>query len=473
VRWLLLSVVACWAGCNDFGALTRCFSGACDGGDTRSGQLVTYRPTVIPTSDPEIPNPFHGEYAWFKEPIDPPGWPCLDSYHRFTWKELESAQGKYNFAAIDQELAAAQTRGGRFGLAVMPAQPNLGSILPDDLTQSCNGFWSGNTFIPDWNHTSYLDRWAALNKALGARYANDKRLGWVDIRGYGMFGEWQMGTISYPGPNGQQWLTVESGKRIVDAVVTAFPNQRLVALPHPHAPVPQVLQYALGLSPRIGLRDDCLGLDKDGAWWGMNAAQALGPLDPFQRWKTAPYITEFCGSATSFAQAATQVRDLHVASLSGGGSFPKGGALSTYPAAEQAAFIDAAKSASYRFVLESISLPGSLARGESFTVTSAWSNVNVSPAYDAWNVMIQLRNHSGSVIWQGRCGIDLEELLPTSGVPVSVKDGFTLDGAVAPGVYTLSIIVVDPQGYLGPLRLAIAGRSSDGSYALGSISVTN
>src|SRR5687767_4983390 len=82
---------------------------------------VTWTPGSIPWADPELANPQRGAYRWYDEALLPANWPASDSYRRFNWRELEPTEGAYAWPLIDSQLAAAASRGGRFGFRVMPA----------------------------------------------------------------------------------------------------------------------------------------------------------------------------------------------------------------------------------------------------------------------------------------------------------------------------------------------------------------
>ena len=44
---------------------------------------------------------------------------------------------------------------------------------------------------PDWNNEAFLSSWERADGRASARsYANDQRLGYVDVGGYGKYGEW-------------------------------------------------------------------------------------------------------------------------------------------------------------------------------------------------------------------------------------------------------------------------------------------
>ena len=52
-----------------------------------------------------------------------------------------------------------------------------------------------------------------------------------------------------------------------------------------------------------------------------------------------------------------------------------------------------------------------------------------------------------------------------------MKRGVTLTG-VTPGTWTGGVTVVDPAGYLAPMRLANDNGSTAGVYPVGSITIT-
>ena len=79
------------------------------------------------------------------------------------------------------------------------------------------------TDIPDWNSAAFQAQWRELMAELGRRYGDDPRLGYVDVGGYGSYGEWHV--------DGRSAGLDANGLAIVDAVASAFPDQ---ARPHQH-----------------------------------------------------------------------------------------------------------------------------------------------------------------------------------------------------------------------------------------------
>ena len=290
----------------------------------------------------EVPNPFRGSYAWQGVTPQPRGWPTVDSYQRYTWRELEPSKGRYDFSQIDEQLAAAKARGGKFGFRIQSACTGCGSSLTDMPTgvssTSCHAgarttvavpnylademqrgwcFQLNGTqnYAPDWNDPAYLSRLNALLHALGARYDRDPRLGWVDISAYGDWGEWHVYQWPYPAPTGATPITLANGDAIVDMNHAAFPHKILVSLTQTtttsgdHGP----FLYALRHYSNVGIRLDCFG----DAYY-TSYMKDLGARDPIvaNRWKTAPFIGEYCGGG--LATTRSQIKDFHVAMLGNG-----------------------------------------------------------------------------------------------------------------------------------------------------------
>ena len=150
---------------------------------------VAFAAAPVPLSDPEIVNSGRGEYLWLAQPKDPAWWPDLiDEYARdaIAWKTVEPSQGVYDFTVIEQRLAAAAARGGRFGFRVMP-------MLGIDETRLAPSWVpmttvNGHTY-PAWNNASYITAWTNLVTAIGTHFNGDPRLWFMDISGAGTGGE--------------------------------------------------------------------------------------------------------------------------------------------------------------------------------------------------------------------------------------------------------------------------------------------
>ncbi len=406
-------------------------------------KTVVLRARAIPLSAPEIANPMRGQYEWLGEKPLPAGFPVKDVYYRDTvsWSRIEPSPGVYDFAAIDQGLARARELGGRFGFRVMAFCP--GCWL--DSTPSWLPRQAGST-LPDWDDEVLLSRWERLMAELGRRYAADPALGWVDVGGYGAWGEWHV-------QSGAE-ISVPNAVRLMRAVLDGFPEQHVLL----NAMVPKYVDAGMALSPRLGLRVDCLG-EFD--------MFSLIPTSPVlqERWRTAPVLSEWCATtSTSPALGAQQVRQYHISQVSSPNSRVRD--IIDHDPAAMAALADAAKSSGYRYVLTKLRLPRRLPRTGVFAVKSVWRNDGSAPTYDDWRVTVQLRKR-GKVVVSGDLGVDLRTVLPGR-----TKRTSSLDlGTIRPGGYSLWVTVRDPDGYLAPMNLAVQ-RGKRGAYPLGKVRVT-
>jgi hypothetical protein len=419
--------------------------------------------------------------------------PAHDEYRRYTWRELEAGEGDYSGIdrRLEADIQAAAAAGRKYAFRVRAMRGlGAGRNVPDDLT--ARGWWlDGETFVPDWNDPVFLDRFRALMAELGRRYDRDPRIAWIDIGGYGLFGEWHVFGVDYSrAPAGIARATTASLIHIVDSHTNAFPDQRLVMLVGGED-IAEAFEHAM-LAPTlkpVGWRNDCLGLIRDNRGIFVEHIRRYADAAKFpvqhkyiydqQRWKIAPVVTEYCtprpdqtssAGLNAFAAALGQVTDLHVSLVSNGNFAAAWGA---FRPEQQADAIAVGKTAGYRLVLDRIQLPQTLIPGASFTIESSWSNLGVAPVYEAWQVMLQLRA-STNVVWQGVSGLELTQLQPAgSGNPPRVQtDTFSLPGSVPVGTYDMVVVVQDPIRIRHPLALAIQDRRPDGSYALGGVTVS-
>ncbi|GEM_PF-2000279 len=425
-----------------------------------AGPAVTFNPTVIPVGEPEIANPGRG-FAYYGDGNGPSStWQLSDYYVRVCWRDLEPTQGQYNFSSIDKGLADVTSKGGIVGLRVMPATEWQLNCIPDYLKSlmpkgfSVSGS-TGSLYIPDWNDPDYVSRFQALFQALGAKYANNPRIGFIDMSGYGCYAEWHMycgnnPPIKYPSSTGATDVTQATLKALIDAQTQAFPNKQFLTLTANQ----YAREYALSLPmvKPVGQRRDCLGVENIS-------------FSPPTYWQKAPIFLEYCGGANYQkgydGAVATHATWIGSANL---------GSYNSLSAANQSLIKQTILKSGYRYVLNNLNFPSQLGVGQQFTVTSNWSNVNIAPTYYDWNVMIQLKNTSGTVAWEGKSTLNLKTLLPEN--LANVTDTFTLPATVPNGTYAVAVKVVDPGNIFQPMKLAIQSRQSDGSYNLGTVTVT-
>lgn len=408
---------------------------------TAHGDRTTYHPAVIRLSAPEIPNPTRGIYRWLGVPVTPKGWPWRDVYYRdaVNWEEIEPAPGRYDFNAFREGLREAGRRHGRFGFRVMAYCPGCGNdVAPPFLPRQ------GDTGVIAWNDGRVLSAWERLMAALGSEFGDDPRLGWIDVGGYGSWGEWH----SFALPEGTGRITDASALRFVDAVLDAFPGKHVVINTVDRHLVTMTVRHRR----RLGLRADCLGEDR---WPLVPGVPVLR-----RRWRSQPFVSEWCDfAAMRMTTGLRQVRRLHVSMVSSG-NFPVPYAQQS--PAEQAAYRLAAKRSGYRYVVRRLSVPTTWTGGTTATVRIGLRNAGSAPTYDTWRPSLQWRR-GGTLVAESPLPLDLRRVLPgRHSYRLRVPVPTDIDGPD----YRLGLIIEDPSGYFPPLRLANRGRLPDGAYAI-------
>ena len=444
------------------------------GGAPLSGE-ASFTPAAIGLDAADVTNPLRGQYNWLGVDPYPAGWTDVDSYQRYNWDQIESSAGHYDFSLIDGEIAKAKQRHGRFGMRVMalcqgcPGHMYMGagSSIPDDLADAANpliGSAPGDSdkyIIPDWNSQAYLDRLDALVKAIAARYHDEPHFGWVDVFSYGNWGEFHLYPFNQPGgpyDHSQTAITDDNARLIVQRAAAAFSNKLLVL----NSENPAALAEGVGTkAPPIGIRVDCLGSDDlAGGGAAIDAVPAAK-----NRWRTAPFITEWCqenigsSGADLFIQGEQQVRDYHISMLSSGNfqSDP------TSPG-DAAAFRKANVEAGYRLRTSSIEIR--LASDGTIQVTSQWKNDGVAPTYLPWKVMVGIDGPKKSEV---ALKVDLRKVMPDAAL--SDDEAVTVSGGIPSGKYQVYLRIEDTEGVSLPLQLAMEGKNAAGDYQLGSVTV--
>ncbi len=394
----------------------------------------------------DLPNPLRGQYRWLGAEPTPSTVTSNDVYYRdqVYWGRIEPVDDQWDFTWLDHGLAEAGARGGKFGFRVMAycpgcwmnSRPDFPSVTPPFVPLQAG------TDIPDWNSPGFLSQWRELMAELGRRYGDDPRLGYVDVGGYGSYGEWHVGA-------GER-ASDANGLAIVDAVASAFHAKHVLI--NTMTPVAFTLK-ALAAHPNLGIRTDSLGCPD---MYSMVAVdERLQDV-----WRTRPFFSEWCTRGDPVL-GAKQVRQFHISTLSSG-NMPWDHA--TLTARQRSAYASALATAGYRVRLRSLTLPRSIRSGGRIAVRTSWVNQGSAPTYDRWDVRLTFtkKGRSGTA----SLGQQLRGVVVTSRRTrrISVP-------RLSPGRYDVLVSVVDPSGYSRPMYLANSGRTASGAYRVGSVKV--
>lgn len=443
-------------------------------------------PKEIPLSAPDITNPMRGYYDWLGSGVRPSTLQFSEFYKRYMWDELETSKGVYDFSVIKNDIAAANAKGQKFAFRIMAVNSfdNDEVGVPLYMTRDVPGDYCGynseyiktqwevdQVWVPDWNSQAFLNRARALVNALGKEFDGSPELAYYDMGVYGHWGEWHAWPFDNCDTAGEASNVTKHA--IVDMQLAAFPKSRIVM--NSGAGNSDAFAYTLNKSPRIGVRIDSFNWP----WFDQQIEDDAAKKALIEsRWKTAPIIVEFGGKwapddSQDFSLAKSQVKRWHIASIANGNSYD----WNAFTQTQKNNFLLAGKLSGYRFVPKEFRYPSVVSRATAFNLRSLWSNKGVTPLYERFIVRYELRlKGQTTVAWWGNSGLDLQRLLPTvnaqgTDTPKTVTDSFTLPQTLAPGTYTLSLVVFDPTGYRNKLALAIEGRTSSGRYPLGDITI--
>jgi hypothetical protein len=138
----------------------------------------------------------------------------------------------------------------------------------------------------------------------------------------------------------------------------------------------------------------------------------------------------------------------------------------------------------YRYVIDEVSYPNRVEKGEEFTVSFSGRNTGSAPFYYDWPVELSLLDESNNVVWSAEFdSVDIRTWMPGDkweksesmySVPVEsfkAKGTFNLDGNISTGQYKLAIAVPDPAGWLPSMRFAIKNYLKGGWHPIGYIGV--
>jgi hypothetical protein len=492
----------------------------------------TFPGAVTPFAAPDLVNPKRGQYQDIGMPLYPqqatssyPPWPGTnDAGDRLLWSQIQPAGPQtYDFAPIDNEIAAAHARNQRFHFRIMAFASNWESRntvmgVPEWLHATpgatTDHYLDGKKYVvPNWNADAYLMPLEHLIAALGARYDHDERVEWFEFSGYGDWSENHIGFIAEslgaPGPSpensiaqlgyydqyGDQSVTKASITRMVNATLAAFPDTQIIA----GDDNVEITRQFLAASPRrpVGIRADCLGVYPPPQTWATSPdSWYVQHHDPvikvlLARWHIAPVVTEWCtfqpdGAAAFFQRALKDTVNYHVSlvasnvtlAASSGGMAPTPDTYDVWARAN--------KYAGYRYAVSAATLPATATPGSALPITVRWNNFGTAPSYDDWQVVYELRNRDNTVVKTLQSALSLPKIVAEQNYADTTQDPASRAGSdrfslptsgLSSGSYRLVAKVLwnehkslgnNPVAY-PPMALAQAGRDIDGSYSIGSI----
>jgi len=382
------------------------------------------------------------------------------AYLRWYWNALEPEPGKYRWDILDLAIEEARAHGQTLAIRLMPYSnkdplpawyQSTGARRANKPTDKDGSIWQ-----PDFSDPLFLKYWGALVKEAGKRYDGNPYLDSVDISSVGYWGEgWSPYMPAFP-----------YQKALIDIWFDAFPTTTLLM----NFDEQQALTY--GTSRGAGWRLDCLG---DLRTKSDNPYFEPEMLDIYPQqvvragiqdvWQKRPVSLEVCGTVSEWKRDHFDVNYIldqalrwHVTSVN----------LKSSPIPDdwKPAFDDFQKKMGYRLLLRRLEYPKTMPAGSMMAIHMWWLNAGVAPPYTNYPLAIQLRSASNTA--EIRVPVDIRTWLPGD----AVFDGSLYIPETLPeGVYDVRVALLDPRSAKPAVRLAIAGRDSDGWYTEGQIQI--
>jgi hypothetical protein len=382
------------------------------------------------------------------------------AYRRWTWAELEPAEGQYNFAMVDKEIQDAKAKGEDLAFRIMTAYDT--SSPQWLLDKGVGSIQESDGVFPDHNNATFLEYHKKLVDAFGKKYAGALEVDHVDIGSVGCWGEWNTACCgdAEKATCDSYFPTEANQKAIIDWYVAAFPNTPLVGL----VGAPKYAQ-----EKGAGWRGDCFGdYGYFGPGWNhMEDSYQPAADDPVTgtAWKHAPVQFESCGVMQDWLDKGFDIDMILQKGLEWHMSVFNGKS-SAVPAAWRPKVDEWLKRVGYRLVLASVTHTSKTKAGQALALQSGWENKGVAPPYHPWPVAWRLRGTNDAIAAQWQSEADLRTWLPG---PQNLDEVVTVPTGVAPGTYALDVAVLTEDAAAAHVLLAIAGKRQDLWYPVSQI----
>ncbi|NOH02969.1 MAG: DUF4832 domain-containing protein [Chloroflexi bacterium] len=410
------------------------------------------------------------------------------------WKRLNPAEGVYDWALLDEQLARAVADGKQYSFRVftMSGEGYGGHQIPAwVLERGAVLLPSGE---PDYSNCVYQEEWGKFVNALIERYDGNPDIAFLDISGYGNFNEWSWQSQTEwddlwaeryeqraAGPSTMENLDGEARRRLADifiggsyeshrcrsasgqtlSVNYSYPGAQKTQLVMPYAGIVQSTQYVFVRRKDVGFRFDCLGRD---------TLDDL-PAEVLELWRNAPVVYEFCGPRSfQMDRAQALVEATHPILIHNNAYEGDVNELQ-----------ELLTPVGYRFFLKRASANAVGNAGEDLPVSMVWQNLGTSPIYPKMGqipvlYLYLIDRGSGEIALSQPVEADISAWLPAHPFPSSNPPEYRVDvnlplaSNLPAGTYALTVAIIETRTG-APIQLAVEGMTTSGQFFLFDITV--
>ncbi len=255
--------------------------------------VASYAAPPAPASS--VPPGIYGFYDW--QHRDPRTYPLDGGHVTVQWKLLNPAQGRYDWAWLDNYLATDWRLGKRDGVGIDPHDSlSAGGIgVPGWVVarQPSAAVTCAGEPIPNYLDPVFREEYARFIAAFAAAFDGDERLAFIEI-GVGLFGETQPAEevhdpcLLAAGLTSQAWVAY--GQWVIDQYVAAFSRTPLLLefAPRYLSPCERRTLTDYAAARGVGLQHSGLTPDGGGGLIFDDPTAAnyrCGQYDPFYAWQ--------------------------------------------------------------------------------------------------------------------------------------------------------------------------------------------
>jgi hypothetical protein len=420
----------------------------------------------------------------------------------FSWFDVEKTEGKYDFIDVDRAYDHWKKRGKRIQLRMSTetllwwdtANPPRGKGPPDyvvarmsdERKQRREGGGLPPYTVLDARDPIYLQRLEKFLAAVADHYNGDRAVTLIDLRGFGVWGEWHTG-FKYPSVEERR----EALKGVIDRYSAAFPNN-WVALCYSYDPdspkelwagpydkldpaftthYDEFLRYSAFdhalTKPNVSFRrDGCGGAVRSNE--RKLCGQAFDSLD------NGPFFCEFVDGFGDSKRGRLGWVDWKIEdALSLHPNYINllgwvGGDAKNFITERRDLFEHGQRNMGYRLVPTKLSYPRSVTSGSSFELSGEWVNRAVGRAMVDFKLKLTLVDGAGkSAATADAKGFGTDKWVKGKTYPVRSTLAFA---DVKPGQYELCVSLVDPRDGKA-IGLPLKGDVGERAYRVGAIGV--
>ncbi len=383
------------------------------------------------------------------------------AYVRWTWGDLEPAEGQYAFDMIDDWLQRCRQSNQALAFRVMLSWPGHEGTIPQWLLDKGIKYTysacpeEGAHYEVDMEEQIVKYYHERLIRALGERYDDNPDLALVDIGSVGLWGEWH----NYCDPS--LMPGDEARKAVIDLYYEAFPNTPLTALVDDK---PNVL-YA-NSKGHSAWRGDCWGNGEGpGVGWNHHKDSYWPMVDLMpDGWKQGTVALEPCGTFGGYPTPPGVVVD---DAISWHATFVQNKSHSI-PAGWMPDIERLVKKLGFRLTLRSVSFDDKVKSGKAVTIAMKWENLGIAPPYRDHRIALRLKDNVGQTSDAMVTEISIQGWLP--GVK-NVNISYKIPDEIPQGAYDLEMGIVFHNATDHTIPIANKGKTEDGWYTLGEINI--